>query len=449
MTPGIVLLLLIWAAIVATAFRRPWIGVVGYAGFAVLCPTWNWRWGLPDLDYQKFLAGATLIGWLLAGLRRQPLERNGTRSLIAIGAYSILTFASLMQSINPEKSSVFWDISWKIVLMAMVATFLLDTPRKVATLVWVLVLCQGWNAFNINQLYLIRGGINTNYFRWNYLDNNTYSISTIPIMALSFALLVNSTKKWQVALAGFILVMQMHQLMFLNSRGTMLGGILLGVLGVLYMTKSRRAISIVFAGTLAAVVLAGPSVVKEFMSTFESSENRDSSAESRFYIWKAGAKIMAAYPALGVGPWAGEVMVPQYYDGPLKPGTKRKALHNLFFEVGTGSGIPAVLFYLGFFWLPWFQHWRLRRQVSREFPDWMNVANLATLCGIPGYWLSSMFSSGALIEAPYLLVTISIGSLAVYSSRASASVAVMRPAAAMETSSVPLIPVGAKSSEVN
>jgi hypothetical protein len=64
MTKGILLLLCIWGWTVINALRYPWIGFVGYAAFAVLCPPWNWRWGLPDLEYQKYLAVATVLGWV-------------------------------------------------------------------------------------------------------------------------------------------------------------------------------------------------------------------------------------------------------------------------------------------------------------------------------------------------------------------------------------------------
>ncbi len=98
-------------------------------------------------------------------------------------------------------------------------------------------------------------------------------------------------------------------------------------------------------------------------------------------------------------------MVPKYYEGGLN--VANKALHNLFFEVGTGTGVPALLAYLGFFWLTWFLHYR-SFAYQASWPDWYRFVNLAMFCGIPGYWAASMFSSGALIEAPYVLVAMGI-----------------------------------------
>ncbi len=415
MTKGIILLLFLWVLLVLRSLQYAWIGVVGYAGFAVLCPTWNWRWGLPEWSYQKYLAGATLLSWFMAGLSQQRLTRGGIVTLVSLVAYLALSFVSSTQSINLTKSAFYIDISWKIILMVVIGTLILREPKHLMALAWVILLGQGWNAYNVNQLYYGRG-INVNWFTWNFLDNNTYSISTVPIMAIAFALMVTAGNRYARWLAGLIFVLQMHQLMFLQSRGTMLGALFLAAVAVYFMPKNRQSLTYVLGGLLAGVILAGPSVVEEFSSSFKAQGELDSSADSRYLLWKAGARIMQDYPLLGVGPWAGEMKVPQYYEGDIG-GMSAKALHNLFFEVGTGSGVPALACYLLAFIIPWWQHFRLWRSDRHQFPEWMQTVNLATLCGIPGYWAASMFSSGALIESPYLLIVLATAALAVYANR--------------------------------
>lgn len=414
MTPGIALLMLIWAILVLRSIIQPWIGAVSYAGFAVLCPPWNWRWGLPLIDYQKFLAIATLLGWAMAGFQHQKLTTPGRRALFALCAYLAWSYVSMQQSINPIKSALFFDTSWKIVLMTIVAALVVDSPKRLLVFVWALVACQGWNAFNINQLYLTRGFINVNSFTWNYLDNNTYTLSSMPAMAISIALLLTTSSKKAKCLAGFVLVMQLHQIMLLQSRGCMLGGMFMLALAVYFMPKTRKNWQTLIFGFMLGAILAGPPVVDEFMSSFQGEEELDTSAESRYHLWKAGARIIADYPLLGAGPWAGELLVPQYYEGVMEPGLSNKALHNLFFEVGTGIGVPGLLFYLAFFAVPWWDHYSLWRRQRQTFDPVTTTCNLAILCGIPGYWAGSMFSSGALIEAPYMLVAVGIASAAVH-----------------------------------
>ena len=138
----------------------------------------------------------------------------------------------------------------------------------------------------------------------------------------------------------------------------MLGALVLGGLAFVFMPKSKITILLATVGVCLTLMLAGPSVVNEFGSIFQQSEELDSSASSRYKLWSAGMGIMSDYPLLGVGPWVGEKYVPQYYEG-YSEVRDHKALHNLFFEVGTGCGIPAALAYVSFFWLPWFAHLKL------------------------------------------------------------------------------------------
>jgi O-antigen ligase len=412
MTKGIAVLLGIWGFVVLQAILNPWIGFVGYAGFATLCPQWNWRWGLPKLDYQKYLAAATVLGLVTTGFRTQRLPQSAKLALAALLTYLTFVWISSFQTMSPVKSAIYLDISWKICLMGCIGVGLVDTPKKLYWFLWTLVLCQGWNAYNINQLYYDRG-INVRYFTWNYLDNNTYSISCLPIAASAFALLM-TMKDWRLrALAGLIFVLQMHQIMILQSRGTMLGGLVLVALGVFFMPKNRTSITMISIGLGLGVMLAGPSVIEEFSSSFKAEGDLDTSAESRYFLWKAGAAIMADYPLLGVGPWAGEVMVPRYYEGDIG-GLTAKALHNLFFEVGTGVGVIGLIAYLLFFGIPWVAHFQLWLKERETMEPWMRISNLSVLCGVPGYWAASMFSSGALIESPYLLVVLGCASLGMH-----------------------------------
>lgn len=409
MTKGVLAILVLWAYASIRALLNPWIGFIGYVVFVILCPRWNWRWGWNDsIDYQKFLAGGTVLGVLLTGAWSRSLTSTAKTSLFFFSTFIALVFASSFITVNEYFTARFWNVIWKIWLIASLGVFLIDDRKKLIWFAWAMVLSQGWNAFNVNQLFY-QSGINVKYFTWNYLDNNTYSISTVPVMAVTFGILMVH-KDWRIRiLSGLIFVLQMHQLMILQSRGTMIGGLFMVALGVFFMPKTRIAIQMTLVALAAGIFLAGPSVLDEFNSAFKAEDQIDNSAASRYKLWKAGAIIMTQNPWLGVGPWAGQFVVPMHYEGLTEGG--QKALHNLIFEVGTGSGIPALICYLIYFFVPWLAHLKLWFSGVPKGGSWMQISNLAILCGIPGYWVASMFSSGALIEAPYLLVTLACVSL--------------------------------------
>jgi O-antigen ligase len=79
----------------------------------------------------------------------------------------------------------------------------------------------------------------------------------------------------------------------------------------------------------------------------------------------------------------------------------RKALHNIFFEVGAETGVLGLLFFLTFFIIPFWDTYRSRNIPGKGNCD--GVVSLSVLAGMPGYFLSSMFSSGSLIESSYII----------------------------------------------
>ena len=404
MGPIFVYALLVGTCLVGLA--RPHVALIGYFGFSLLLPTWNWRWSIAeDAGFQKYLAASCLIGFLMTGLRGNKLRGRAGYAAMALGLYLGISYLSMSQSVDQKMSANFMDIMWKIVLMMVVGIVLLDAPRKFTALLWVAVFAQGYSAFRINEDYFSRGFTFIARDGWGFLDNNTYSIATLPVMAISFALMLTGLRVWQRLLAGTIFIMQAHEIMLLESRGGMIGALVMVALMIYSVPKTRWTVTTLVLGTLVTAALAGPPVMKRFSSSFEGEGERDSSAESRFFLWKAGTKITLDYPLLGVGPNAGSRLVPVYYEGGLN--TNEKALHNLFFDITTGSGVPAAVCYFAFLGWGW---WAAVRTscTGLSLVHWLQPVRLAVVGGIPGYLTASMFSSGALIESGYLLAVIGL-----------------------------------------
>jgi O-antigen ligase len=384
------------------ALYRPPIGVIGYYGFFLLMPEWNWRWALPPFfPYQKYVAAATLIGVLLSGLRGNRWTHSASMATACLLSFLGLAFLSAQFTIMPEETAKYMDALWKIVLMAVIAIHVLDSPRWIFAGLWSVALAQGYNAYQINDSYFERGRCIFVKRPWGYHgDANLYCIITIPIMAISAALMFSTRPLWQKVAAGAIFVLQMHQIMMMESRGCMIGSLVMVPLLLLLMPQTRWNWAAVTAAIVCGAILAGPSVVAEFSSSFRKEGERDSSAESRFLLWKTGARITADYPLLGVGPHAGQKLVAQYLGMP----GGRKGLHNLFFEISTGCGVPATVLYCIFFGVAWgTATWALLRRRWQPLPDWAETTYVAVSTGLIGYMVASMFSSGAVLESSYLL----------------------------------------------
>lgn len=410
MTLGAILIFAGWLYTVVRGLFQPWIVATGLFGWIVLCPPWNWRYGgLPDLEYQNYLFFAVAVGTLLTGFSSTKLGKVKPFAFLTL--FLAISWVSSFGSLNPERSTFFLDTFLKITLISFFCTQIFDKSQHIKWVLFVVMLAQGWNALNINQLFY-QYGINNNNFSWNFLDNNTYSISSLPILGLSLgSLFLHSNLKLRLA-ALLLAILQIHAIMILGSRGSMLAVVFMLGLASLIAPKDKATLTLLLFLTLVAFALAGPSVIGEFNSAFASENERDSSATSRFYLWQAGWEITKDHPLLGVGPWAGDMLVPQYGQGFLQG--ERKALHNIFFEASTGSGVPAAICYFLFYFLPWKKSYNIWRKEKRQLPNWMAISCFGTIVGVPAYLVGSCFSSGLLIENIYVLLSISISSSFIY-----------------------------------
>lgn len=403
----------LFAAIVicAIAIFKPIFGTVGFYFFALLDPVWNWRWVLSkDLGIQKWLFFATLIGVLIQWGTLGKTSKIGHRCILLLIAFSCIAFTSGQLTSFPEASVWYNGLLFRVFAMAGLGILTVTNPRHAFWLGLACVLGQSYNTLEINREYFQMGFCRyASMAYWGYkgLDNNGYSILTVPVLAIALSIALCPGDLKLRAVAGLIGVLEMHQLMMMESRGSMIGAVLFGALAVLFVPKTKQSIALILAGVVVVGVLAGPPVVKEFMSSFAEEGERDASAESRFYLWKAGTKIMLDHPWIGVGPNASRYYVPSYYEGGLD--TSAKALHNLFFEVGCENGIPGLCIFLTFYALPWLYVFVNRHHFLKLSQKWTPSLCIAVLAGIPGYLLASMFSSGSLIESAYVLPIIACG----------------------------------------
>jgi O-antigen ligase len=393
------------------AIFKPIFGTVGFYFFALLDPVWNWRWVLSkDLGIQKWLFFATLIGVLIQWGTLGKTSKIGHRCILLLIAFWCIAFTSGQLTSFPEASVWYNEILSRVFAIAGLGILTVTNPRHAFWLGLACVLGQGYNTLEINREYFQMGFCRYAYVaNWGYkgLDNNGYSILTVPVLAIALSIALCPGDLKLRAVTGLIGVLEMHQLMMMESRGSMIGAVFFGALAVFFIPKTKQSIALILAGVVVAGTLAGPPVVKEFMSSFAGKEQLDTSAESRFYLWKAGTRIMLDHPWIGVGPNASRYYVPRYYEGGNVGDVK--ALHNLFFEVGCENGIPGLCIFLTFYALPWLYVFQNRHHFLKMGQKWTPSLCIAVLAGIPGYVLASMFSSGSLIESSYVLPIIACG----------------------------------------
>ncbi|MDB4621390.1 hypothetical protein OAG82_00905 [Rubripirellula sp.] len=155
---GPILIYPAWLCLCVAGIFRPWIAVVGFYGCVLLEPTWNWRWSIPqDFAFQKYLAASALLGFVLTGFAGNKLCKPLPRAMLSLGVFLAIAYLSAMQSIDPAASAFWMSNMWKIVVMALLAARLLDTPKKIWTFFLILSFAQGYSAYQINLQYFQTG----------------------------------------------------------------------------------------------------------------------------------------------------------------------------------------------------------------------------------------------------------------------------------------------------
>lgn len=412
---GFIVVYLLFALSCILGLLMPPLGVAAFYFFNLLDPCWNWRWDIKeDPGFQKWLAFVLLAGYIQNRGWHYKFSRFSVSAIGCIALFLLLSYISSVFAVYPERCNIYLDLLWRVVLVASISLLVVVDEKRAMLLAVACIVGQAYNSYQINLEYLQLGFCRYAYMStWGMkgLDNNGYSILTIPIFALSLAFVLSSWKLWIRGIASGIAVMQVHQIMLMESRGSMLGAILVAALAVWFCPKTLMTNSVILVGSTLVSLLAGPPVIKEFSTIFAEDGSRDNSAESRFHLWEAGARILWDYLFIGVGPGCSSKIVPRYYDFGIVY-DDQKALHNLFFEVMCENGVIAGSVYFAFFIVPWAILLFKRKKFLYENPRQCTLA-LGVIAGIPGYFLSSMFSSGSLIESSYILPIIACALLSI------------------------------------
>ncbi|MBU6175811.1 MAG: O-antigen ligase family protein, partial [Planctomycetes bacterium] len=333
---------------------RPCLGLAFYLFLVYLQPEWNWRWTtVADIQYQKYVVACILIGWIISGLKQYSFRPWFTWSFLSLLSFIALAAVSNSFSERPVVSSVYFDVLWKTAVVALLIAKLPTNSNEVLWLTGAMLLGAEFNAFKINEDYFLTGIARFARSGWGLKgDNNVYTLFTLPFLVCSCALIFVLKNKLSKTVAVIAAVLMVHQVMLLESRGGFLGAILsVGIL-ICFVRKTTWTIVALAVGAVVVGILAGPPVIEEFSSIFESEEQRDSSAASRLTLWKAASKIALDHPILGVGPNLGQFYIPRYVESYRDLETKHP--HNFFLEVASGCGIPALLFLVFFMTVPVF-----------------------------------------------------------------------------------------------
>ena len=339
---------------------NPFVGLLIYICFAIIKPESMWHWSVPAGNYSRIIAIALLVGWAANGFGNWNIGR-ARAVLWALLGYMAWFALSSLQAYDSVVSWHATEATAKIVLPFVVGITIIDSVQKLKALAWVIMLSQGYVAYDLNMSYL-SGYNRLTDVGFGGMDNNCNAIAMACGAGFAFFLGLAETgwRRWLAFIAAAVMT---HAILFAFSRGGMVALIIAGVVSFFLIPKRPIYYFYLLLAVVVGLRMAGPEVRDRFFSTFADQAERDTSAQSRIDMWTICADVTVEHPVFGIGPNNFPVLASRLGL------TEGKQAHSLWLQVGAELGFPGLGFLLAFYLLTMVRLWHLARAVDPLDPD--------------------------------------------------------------------------------
>ena len=403
---GLIFTWLLTALGVSSSLINPYFGFLSYVALAILRPDFLWSSHISGGRFSLIVASAMLVSWGCRAFGNWKLGAARRIVLLFAGFWLWSVFLAIQAPSQPH-AWYFVEQMARILLPFLVGITTVRSIRNLKQLAWVIVICEGYVAFEMNMWYF--SGYN---YLWHIgfggVDNNSAAIGLVTALGVAFFLFLNETARWKQAIIAGCAAFIGHAILFSFSRGAMLATIVFAAVSFLVLQKSLKHYLMFGVGLIAAVILAGPEVQQRFLQTFEQKSGvREASAQSRLDLWKNCFTILMKDPIMGCGPdhWP---LHAHEFGWP-----KGKEAHSLWVQTATETGIPGIAMFLGFYLVCIWRCWRMLAKLQPDDPPWFGDACRMTVTSLCGFIVAAMFVSLEALEIPYYVALLGAGTLLV------------------------------------
>jgi O-antigen ligase len=372
---------------------NPFYGLLIYICFAILKPPALWPWSVPVGNYSRIIGIAFLIGWAVNGFGDGRLGKTKPIVFAMLGYFLWIVLSTLF-SPHPELGFPIIEYMAKTILPFVAGVTLIRTWEQLKQLLWVIVGSCAYLSYEANLIYL--SGRDTSRGQLLIgLDNNSISILIATSFGLAIVMALEETVAWRRYLCFGIAAAMAHVPMFSMSRGGMLGILVSSIVAAIMVPKNARTWGFILAAIFVGSILAGPSVIDEFATSFKEESELDESARGRIDLWRDCTDAMLKHPwfGLGVAHWP---LVAESYGW-----TKGKAAHSTWFQTGAELGVPGLLFLLAFYALTLLAMFRIARNKGPGDDPLPAMLARMVIASLAGFIASASFVTVDGYELPY------------------------------------------------
>jgi len=227
---------------------------------------------------------------------------------------------------------------------------------------------------------------------------NSNDIAAIMILSVPF-LLARFRKGFplpiKIVIYGIILTLYGLLIWQSKSRGAILGyGAMFITWFFINLKSKKQMLTTIFVGIALLLGLV--------LSVDRDSGDINESTNNRITYWKAGAKMGAKYPLLGVGYNNFQLRLLEFTDGHVGSEGRFKTVHSNWLLPWAETGLPGFLFYVGIWITCAFYSWQMRK-VHPEF-----------MMSIASYGVAITFLTHTYMLYPWILLAIVTSSMKFY-----------------------------------
>jgi len=230
-------LLLAYGGAFASLFR-PYVGLLVYVCFAVIKPEALWEFSLPRWHYSRIIAIALLLGWVIHGCGNWKFGK-ATPVVAALLGFWLWLVVSANFALESNVAWYHVEQLSKTFLPVLVGITLIDSVAQLRQLAWVIVVSQGYLAYEFNLRYY-DGFFVAKEFSHGGLDNNGTAITMVTCVGLAFFLGLHADRWWKKAVAFLAAALMAHVVLFSESRGGMLALLISGIMTFLLIPKGIK-----------------------------------------------------------------------------------------------------------------------------------------------------------------------------------------------------------------
>lgn len=409
---NVILLISIGLALLITAFFKPYLGLLIYMGFLYLRPSDVYP-ALAPYHVTRIVAIVTIVAFLLQSKDKGYVQASQNRLLIGLLGIIVLSFFGGWIPACLGKL----EQMGKNVINYFLIINLIDSKKRLKSLVWTLMIFSTILAFNTVQEYRDLGAEVASHLRMGAFSGGYFG------GAGDFAVMMNIMVPFGFFLMwgerSFILKLLSLSFMALYIAGMVCtgargGGVAtfaaviacLAYLGLRSPRPIRKLSSLIVAASLVlGIIFLAPSQFKSRAETI-ANYKQESTAWRRIEYWKLGAKMFLHNPITGVG--AGNYILNYRKYG----GWERqwRVSHNMFVDATAELGIIGISVLLYLLYLTFRGHLEIQKLFLTRGDDksWLYYVSQASMVSLIAYCVGGMFQSILYYPMLYILIAIAV-----------------------------------------